>query len=199
MSAGTRGGSAASRCARSAAGPREPVGEPHFGRYEELAEVLVPALLPHSGPALRLLQPLRGSAAGVRDRAPVRRAWLPTPARLVASAQVAPRSCPHGRFLDCTDELVAELELLAVLRGGQPHPALIELALEVLQLGLEVNRVYRRPLPATVIPSGITVVHWSDDVEVTEPELHGWQSYSTATRFAVLDRGTTSSWPRRTR
>jgi surfactin synthase thioesterase subunit len=176
-------------CAIQPPGRENRSAEPHFGRYEELAEALVPALLPHLDRPFAFFGHCAGALPAFETARRLAELDLPTPARLVASAQVAPHDCPHDRFLDCTDEeLVAELELLAVLRGGQPHPALIELALEVLHRDLDANRVYRREQPAP-IPSGITVVHWSGDVEVTEPELHGWQPYSADTQFTVLDGG----------
>ena len=75
-----------------------------------------------------------------------------------------------------------------MLRGGSPHPALIELALEVLHEDLEVNRGYHRTAPAPV-SCPVTVLHWSADVEVTAAQLDGWKQYSASTDFIVLQGG----------
>jgi len=162
---------------------------PHFGTYELMAEELVPALRPyldrpfaffgHCAAALPAFETVRRLAGGDG----------PLPRRLVVSAQVPPHLCPHDRFLDYDDErLAAELSYLVVARGGQPHPMLIEMTLDVLHRDLEANRVYRtdRPVP---VPVALTVLHWADDPEVTLAELSGWSAYADDVRFAVLDGG----------
>jgi surfactin synthase thioesterase subunit len=162
------------------------IREPHFGTYQQLAEHLTPELLPmldrpfvffgHCAGALPAYEAMRLLDVNV-------------PHRLVVSAQVAPHDCPHDRLLDCTDaELVAELAHIAEARGGEAHPALLQLALRVLRDDLVASRVYTVDRPAR-IRAGVTVVHWSADPEVTQSELLGWRDYADDVRFTVLDGG----------
>lgn len=163
--------------------------EPHFGTYEQFAEAIVGPLEPYLDRPFVFFGHCAGALPAFETAHRLAADGLPTPDRVFVSAQVAPHDCPHDRFLDCTDdELRAELESLAILRGGQPHPALIDLALEVLHDDLDANRVYRRPAPSP-IPSPITVLHWSTDTEVTAAQLDGWKHYSPDPDFAVLDGG----------
>lgn len=163
------------------------IRDPHYGTYQDLAALLAECLAPYldrpsiffghcagSLPAFETVRALAGLGAAL-------------PTRLVVSAQVAPHDCPHDRWLYLTDsELVAELGHLVVARGGRPHPALLEMTLEVLHRDLDANRVYRLPEPVPV-PVGVTVLHWSGDTEVTAEELRGWAHYASDVRFAVLD------------
>ncbi|SDX63412.1 Surfactin synthase thioesterase subunit [Amycolatopsis xylanica] len=163
--------------------------EPHFGDYASFASTVAEYLEPYLDVPFVFFGHCAGALPAFETAYELASRGLPTPSRLFVSAQVAPHDCPHDRFLDLSDaELKAELENLAVLRGGSPHPALIELALEVLHQDLEVNRVYRRSEPVS-IPSPITVVHWSADVEVTAAQLEGWKDYSASTDFVTLDGG----------
>jgi surfactin synthase thioesterase subunit len=163
--------------------------EPHFGTYERFAEDVVTFLAPYLDRPFLFFGHCAGALPAFETTHRLASAGLPLPARLYVSAQVAPHHCPHDRFLDLDDDqLRAELANLAVLRGGLPHPALIELALEVLHDDLDVNRDYRRDTPVRV-PCPIEVVHWADDVEVTASQLEGWQEYSDDVRFVVLPGG----------
>jgi surfactin synthase thioesterase subunit len=162
------------------------IREPHFGTYQRLAEQLATELLPMLDRPFVFF----GHCAGALPAYEAMRLLdVPVPQRLVVSAQVAPHDCPHDRLLDCTDaELVAELAQLAEARGGEAHPALLQLALRVLRDDLAASRAYTVDTPAPV-RAGITVVHWSADPEVTESELKGWQDYADDVRFTVLDGG----------
>ncbi|MFD8499251.1 thioesterase II family protein [Amycolatopsis sp. NPDC059657] len=163
--------------------------EPHFGDYASFASAVAEYLEPYLDVPFVFFGHCAGALPAFETACSLAGLGLPVPSRLFVSAQVAPHDCPHDRFLDLTDaELKAELENLAVLRGGSPHPALIELALEVLHEDLEVNRVYRRSEPVS-IPSAITVLHWSADVEVTAAQLEGWKDYSASTEFVTLVGG----------
>jgi surfactin synthase thioesterase subunit len=165
------------------------IRDPHFDTHQELAESLAEQLLPYLDRPFAFF----GHCAGALPAFEVARRLagrdLPSPRRLVVSAQVAPHHCPHDRFLDCTDdELVDELKRLTVERGGEPHPALLALALEVLRKDLDANRVYRLDEPVP-IPMDITVLHWSGDPEVTPSQLEGWSHYAPEVRFTVLAGG----------
>lgn len=163
--------------------------EPHFGRYERFAEAVTEYLAPYLDRPFVFFGHCAGALPAFETAHRLATLGLPLPARLYVSAQVAPHDCPHDRFLACDDdELRAELANLAVLRGGQPHPALIELALEILHDDLAVNRDYRRDSPVA-LPCPISVLHWADDVEVAEAQLTGWRWYSDEVDFTVLPGG----------
>jgi surfactin synthase thioesterase subunit len=162
---------------------------PHFGTYQALADALIPELRRYLDRPFVLFGHCAAALAAFET---VRRLAVyggPLPRRLVVSAQVPPHLCPHDRFLDYDDErLAAELADLVVARGGQPHPLLIEMVLDVLHRDLAANRVYRTDAPVRV-PAGITVLHWADDPEVTPGELDEWAGYADDVRFAVLAGG----------
>lgn len=167
------------------------INEQHYGTYQALARELATDLWPfldrpfvffgHCAGALPAFETAcRLGALGAR---------LPNPCRLVVSAQVAPHDCPHDRFLDCTDaELVEELRSLSAARGTELGQAWLELGLDMLHQDLDANRRYWLDEPVTA-PMGITVLHWSDDPEVTQQQLTGWESYGDGVRFTVLTGG----------
>jgi surfactin synthase thioesterase subunit len=163
--------------------------EPHFGTYERFAADAVEFLEPYLDRPFVFFGHCAGALPAFETTHRLASLGLPLPDRLYVSAQVAPHHCPHDRFLDLDDAaLRAELATLAVLRGGQPHPALLELALEVLHQDLDVNRDYRRATPIRV-PCPIVVVHWSNDAEVTAAQLTGWREYADDVRFVILPGG----------
>lgn len=163
--------------------------EPHFGSYPQLAAVLAEQLRPWTGTPYVLFGHCAAALPAYETARRLIATGQPAPARLVVSAQVPPHHGPHDRMLGYDDErLAAELRSLVVLRGGEPHPLLIELTLGVLKRDLAASRAYRHPEPAR-LPAGITVLHWADDPEVTEGELAGWRHYSDDVRFAVLPGG----------
>lgn len=165
------------------------VAEPHFRTYPRLAGSLADEF------HLFLDRPFIffGHCAGALPAYETARLLagreLPSPRRLVVSAQVAPHDCPHDRFLELGDaDLTAELARVVTLRGGQPHPDLLELSLAVLHADLEASRSYGLAEPAPV-PMDITVVHWAGDPEVTRQELAGWACYASEVDFVVMDGG----------
>ena len=165
------------------------VREPHYGTYQELAAELVEQLLPYLDRPFVLFGHCAGALPAFETAALLAERGLPLPHRLVVSAQVPPHHCPQDRFLDMDDEqLGRELGRIIVERGGEPHPALIELTLEVLHQDLDANRVYRRPSPL-VLPVGVTALHWADDEEITPEQIRPWREYSSDVRFSVLDGG----------
>jgi surfactin synthase thioesterase subunit len=85
-------------------------------------------------------------------------------------------------------ELGAELAALATAMGGNPHPTLIDLALDVLEGDLEPSRRYSLPAPVR-IPSAITVLRWSQDHEISRADLAGWTEYNDDVRFVDIDGG----------
>ena len=172
-------------CPLQLPGRENRIGEAHYGTYHELADELASGLLPfldrpsvffgHCAGALPAFETARRSTDA------------PVPPRLVVSAQVAPHDCPHDRFLECTDaQLRDELARLTLSRGGAIHPSWLELAMEILHKDLAANRVYWLDEPVRT-ELDISVLHWSDDTELTSEQLAGWAHYGTGVRFDVLD------------
>lgn len=93
---------------------------------------------------------------------------LREPAYFVASSQVAPHEGPHGRFLDLSDQQLAE-EIRTLLRAtrpdAEPMPEMIELIQEVLVADVEANRRYRKPT-AVALGCPILAIGWDRNVEV---------------------------------
>ncbi|GAU70355.1 putative type II thioesterase [Streptomyces sp. NBRC 110611] len=176
-------------CPLQLPGRENRIREPHYGTYEALAEALAGGLAPWLDRPFAFFGHCAGALPAFETARLLAGRRLPVPRRLFVSAQVAPHHCPHDRFLDMTDDqLRAELAHLAVLRGGRPHPALLDLGLAVLREDLGANRGYRLAEPVRV-PFGVTVLHWADDPEVTQAQLKGWEHYGDEVRFAVLDGG----------
>ncbi|CAM4438012.1 thioesterase domain-containing protein [Nocardia ninae] len=176
-------------CAIQLPGRENRLREGHYGTYAALAEALAESLLPHLDRPFAFFGHCAGALPAFETARLLAERGLPIPQRLFVSAQVAPHDCPHDRFLDMSDdELRAELEFLTITRGGQVQPQLIELGLAILREDLAANRVYRRLAPIEV-PFPITVLHWSDDPEVTPDELRGWQHYGTDVRFPLVAGG----------
>lgn len=162
---------------------------PHYGTYQAMAEMLVPALRPYLDRPFTFFGHCAGALPAFETVCRLATSGDRLPRQLVVSAQVPPHECPHDRFLDYDDDrLTEELSRLVVARGGRPHPLLIELTLDVLHKDLAANRIYRRERPVSV-PAGITVLHWRDDPEVTPAQLAGWRLYAQEVRFVVLDGG----------
>lgn len=165
------------------------IRDPHYGTYEALSDMLADFLLPYLDRPSVFFGHCAGALPAFETVRRLAERGQSVPGRLVVSAQVAPHHCPHDRFLDLTDEeLSDELAQLAVARGGEAHPALIELSLAVLRRDLAANRVYRLAEPVRV-PSPISVLHWSDDPEVTMDQLRGWQHYAEDVTFTELPGG----------
>jgi surfactin synthase thioesterase subunit len=165
------------------------IREPVPGSHEALADALTVSLLPYLDRPFVLFGHCAGALPAYEVARRLEAHGVHGRGALVVSAQVAPHDCPHDRFLDLTDaQLLDELAQLTRLRGGEPHPALLELSLEVLRQDLDANRMYRLDAPAPV-PVDITVVHWTDDPEVTMAELDGWRCYADRVRFSALRGG----------
>ncbi|WP_055701163.1 MULTISPECIES: thioesterase II family protein [Streptomyces] len=165
------------------------IRDAHFGTYEQLAADVVEALLPYLDRPFAFFGHCAGSLPAFETARRLADLGLPTPRRLVVSAQVAPHHCPNDRFLDMDDAaLGAELAEITVARGGEPHPLLIELTLQVLHQDLAANRVYTRQEPVR-LPSPVTVLQWSDDREITPEQMEGWRHYADDVRFTELEGG----------
>lgn len=165
------------------------IREPHYQTYERLAEELVDALPPYLDRPFVFFGHCAGALPAFETARRLADLGLPTPARVVVSAQVSPHHCPRDRWLDLDEEeLRAELAALTRRRGAEPHPLHLELTMDVLRRDLDANRVYHHAQPVT-IPSGIAVLHWSDDGEVQAAELTGWAAYAADVSFTTLPGG----------
>jgi surfactin synthase thioesterase subunit len=166
------------------------IGEPHFGTYQELAGPLADGLAPYLDRPFVLFGHCAGALPAFETASRLAETGLLGRfGRLVVSAQVAPHDCPWDRFLHSSDaELLDELRALSANRGTELAPAWAALALDVLRKDLGATRLYWRDEPAA-LPTGITVVHWSADPEVTPEQLAGWARYGADVRFVVLDGG----------
>lgn len=161
------------------------VREPHFGTYQALSEDIAEALAPHLDRPYTFFGHCAGALPAYETALRLAESGHPEPARLVVSAQAPPHHCPHDRFLDLDDaQLGAELGAIAVARGGEAHPQLIELTLSVLHQDLEANRVYTRA--RTPLPGPVSIVNWSADPEVDLALLDDWRGYSGDVRFHEL-------------
>ncbi|TNH22698.1 thioesterase [Micromonospora orduensis] len=165
------------------------IREPHYETYERLVEELVEALPPYLDRPFIFFGHCAGALPAFETARLLADLGLPTPVQVVVSAQVGPQHCPRDRWLDLNEtELRAELAALTRRRGGEPHPLHLDLTMDVLRRDLDANRVYHRA-EAVTIPSGIVVLHWSDDVEVRAAELTGWADYATDVSFTTLPGG----------
>ncbi|GAB3464624.1 thioesterase domain-containing protein [Actinophytocola sediminis] len=160
--------------------------EPAFDSYEKLADDLVEALLPHLDRPFGLFGhcgsalPAYETAVRLVDRG------LPAPTCLFVSSQVPPHLGPHGRFLEMTDDQLAEeVATLITELGGIPRPDVVELSLGVLRADVEANKRYR-PAAPVYLPCPVSVLGWNQDTEVDPASMTGWSDCGRAT-FRVLD------------
>jgi surfactin synthase thioesterase subunit len=155
------------------------IRDPLFGSYEDLADDLITGLAPyldrpfglfgHCGSALACYEmALRLDAAGG-----------PQPACLFVSSEVAPHEGPYGRFLTMDDDDL-RAELSGQLGAEEQQPDFFAAALRVLRSDLAANRRYRKPEPVPVA-CPVTVLGWTDDVEVPVDLIGGWSAYGRVT------------------
>nr|BAV57450.1 thioesterase [Streptomyces sp. SANK 60404] len=163
--------------------------EPHFGTYEELAGPLAEALAPHLDKPFAFFGHCSGVLPAFAAALELHRRGLPVPERLFVSSQVAPHNGPYGRLLGLSrDELGGELAALTRAMGGEPHPDLIELGVDVLAADIEANRRYRLDEPVR-LPTAITTIGWRDDDVIPPSLMDGWGEYTEdgPVRTVLLD------------
>jgi surfactin synthase thioesterase subunit len=160
------------------------LAEPVAGSYEDLATAMLEALAPYLDVPFAFFGHCWSALAAYEASAQLQRAGLP-PARLFVSSQLAPQDGPTGRMLEMNDaELADDLGATITALGGQPHPDLLALYVEVLRADVEVSRRYRRPRPLR-LSCPITAFGWTDDDEIRPPQMTGWQECGDAT-FTVF-------------
>jgi surfactin synthase thioesterase subunit len=156
--------------------------EPHFGTYQELAELVVPSLEPYLDRPFGFFGHCGGALAGFATALLLSRTALPDPACVFVSSQVAPHEGPFGRFLSMTDEeLGVELAELTRAMGGEPQPDILAMSLRVLRADVTANQVYRLDEPV-VLPGEIRSIGWRDDQEIRPEQMTGWPAYAGAGR-----------------
>ncbi|MFF0487669.1 thioesterase II family protein [Nocardia sp. NPDC004068] len=155
--------------------------DPHFGRYEDLAELLVPDLEPWLDRPFGFFGHCGGALAAF---ATALRLGARGPDCLFVSSQVAPHEGPFGRFLRMTDdELAVELAELTRSLGGEPQPDILALSLRVLRADVTANQRYRLDEPVR-LPGRVVAIGWADDREIRPEQMTGWREYATPDRFS---------------
>jgi surfactin synthase thioesterase subunit len=114
----------------------------------------------------------------------LQRAGPAVPERLFVSSSVPPQDGPVSRLLDVSDEVLAkELEGTIRALGGQPHPGLVAMYVDVLRADVTVGGRYVVPQPVR-LSGPITAIGWTDDAEVDPVQMTGWRECGETT-FAV--------------
>ncbi|MDO3685990.1 thioesterase II family protein [Micromonospora sp. C28ISP2-4] len=161
------------------------LAEPNFETYQELAKLMVAGLEPYLDLPYAFFGHCGSALAAYEVSSEIIRAGLPQPARVYISSQVAPQDGPFGRFLQMTDEeLAEELATLSRQLGAEPNPALISFYVEVLREDVETNKRYVVPDPFR-LTCPITAIGWTEDVEIRHDTMGGWASCGETT-FELL-------------
>ena len=161
------------------------LGEEPYATYEELADDLAEVLRPYLNRPFALFGHCGSALPGYETAVRLAERGYPAPVRLFVSSQVAPHQGPAGRFLEMTDdELAEEVAGLIVALGGKPRPSLVDLSLSILRADVEANKRYRPARPAR-LSSPITALGWSEDGEVEHATMAGWSDCGETT-FPVL-------------
>lgn len=163
------------------------IAEPHYETYEALAATLIEVMLPYLDKPFAFFGHCGGALPGVELTRQLAAGGLPLPRRVFVSSQVAPQDGPYGRFLLLNhDELARELHGMILRLGGRPTPELVEMSLQLLIQDVEANKRYLVPEPF-VLPTGITVIGWTGDVEIPMDLMGGWPLLSADCRDVLLD------------
>ncbi|WP_314176405.1 thioesterase II family protein [Streptomyces winkii] len=150
--------------------------EAPFETYEKLADSLAEELAPHLDRPYALFGHCSSALAAYETAVRLTERGGRAPSRLVVSSEVAPQDGPYGRFLEMTDdELAEELRELLIGMGGEPRPDLIDLTLGVLRHDVDVNKRYHTPRP-TPLACPITSVGWSGDSGIEPSMMGGWSA-----------------------
>jgi len=160
--------------------------EEGYPTYEQLADDLADALLPYLNRPFAFFGHCGSALPGYETTVRLLQRGSPMPVRLFVSSQVAPHQGPAGRFLEMSDEALAEeVANLIVQLGGKPRPDLVDLSLGILRADVEANKRYR-PAEPTRLPCPITAIGWRHDVEVDHALMSGWSDCGETT-FRVFD------------
>ncbi|MEV5308546.1 MULTISPECIES: thioesterase II family protein [Streptomyces] len=165
------------------------LAHPHYASYENLAEQLVEALTPLLDTPFAFFGHCAGALPAYESVLRLAAARLPIPQRLFVSGQPAPHEAGRDRMLTLDeDELRAELVTFLRSRGIRPRPDLIDMGMFVLLRDHAAAEAYRRAEPAR-IDCPITVLHWSEDTDVSVADLQGWRRYADSVEIRVVEGG----------
>lgn len=159
------------------------IREPHFGTYEELAELAVSGLTDYLDRPFGLFGHCGGALAAFATAARLRDIGGPEPTALFVSSQVAPHDGPFGRFLDMTEEqLRAELQTLAAAMGTPLDPDMLDLCLETLVDDIAANKNYQLNVPFE-LDCDVHAIGWLGDTDIRPDQMIGWESYAKPGRY----------------
>ncbi|NEC15171.1 thioesterase [Streptomyces sp. SID8014] len=165
------------------------LAHPHYASYENLAEQLVEVLTPLLDTPFAFFGHCAGALPAYESVLRLAAAGLPIPQRLFVSGQPAPHEAGRDRMLTLDeDELRAELVTFLRTRGIRPRPDLIDMGMFVLLRDHAAAEAYRRTEPAR-IDCPITVLHWSEDTDVSLADLQGWRRYADSVEIRVVEGG----------
>ncbi|MEK8143148.1 thioesterase [Streptomyces sp. M10(2022)] len=167
--------------------PREPPRPPHYASYENLADQLVEALTRCSTHRSRSSGTARAPCPPTRRAAPGRRRLAHPEAVRVRPTRPHEAACDRMLTLG-EDELRAELATFLRGRGIEPRPDMLDMGMFVLLRDQAAAGAYRRTEPAR-IDCPITVLHWSQDTEVSLADLQGWRRYADSVEIRVVEGG----------
>jgi surfactin synthase thioesterase subunit len=152
--------------------------------YEELADELAEAVLPHLDRPFAFFGHGAGALIGYEATVRLRR-HRTAPSRLYVSTQAAPHHGPHVPALrDREPEVVIEAERVMQLAYPGRHGGA---SWEVLFADVELLRRYR-PIAAVDIGCPVTAVRWRSEERRDHPSMRGWADCGPTT-FVVLDPG----------
>ncbi|MFI1357966.1 thioesterase II family protein [Streptomyces sp. NPDC020898] len=152
--------------------------EPHFGTYDALAGPLLEGLEPYLDRPFTFFGHCSGVLPAFVVTVELARQERRLPDRLFVSSQVAPHDGPYGRLLELAEgELPQEIEAMTRAMGGEPHPDLVELGVQLLAADIEANRRYR-PTEPVRLATGITTIGWREDTVIPAGLMDGWRQYA---------------------
>ena len=156
---------------------REPAAE----TFQDLAKAMIDAVGPYLDVPFAFFGHCWAALAAYEVTVQLHRAGSPMAARLFVSSQVAPQHGPVGRLLGMDDaEMAADLEATIRALGGQPHPDLVAIYVDVLRADVAVGRRYVVPDPLR-LSCPITAIGWTDDTEVHPGQMTGWSECGDTT------------------
>jgi surfactin synthase thioesterase subunit len=165
------------------------IREPHFGTYQELAELAVSGLTDFLDRPFGFFGHCGGALAAFATSARLREVGGPAPTALFVSSEVAPHDGPFGRFLDMSEgQLRVELQRLASALGTHLDRDMLDLCLETLVADIAANRKYELDAPFE-LDCDVHAIGWLGDTDVWPDQMSGWEFYAKPGRYFadVLD------------
>jgi len=153
------------------------LAEPHPGTYERLAEEAARGLLPFLDRPAGFFGHCGGALSAFATALELERRHDRPIRALFLSSQLAAHEKPFGRWLWLArEDLDGELDDLAARLGGRISPDFKEMALDLLEEDLAMQRRYRLPAPVR-LRSAVYGIGWAGDVEIPPKLMGGWDAY----------------------